>query len=148
MSLKLYSFPREDAAISTDGTLPLSFVFDGRYGGAQDVAVYIRNDDLNKWYDGISVVAVDIAGGRLVDGTEGHSWKLSSSDKPLVQEEWDAFGPGNTLTFTSISIGSALLGDISTYLQFWIRVRIPENYRACNIDGVKLRLSATEHLVS
>jgi hypothetical protein len=149
LALGIYSKPHPDFKLSDDGSWdePLVIPFDGRYGGAIDTDLYIRNDDLSLWYDGIMVVPVDLSNGYYVNGSTGFGWKLIESTQLPVPQAWESVSFGNTLSI-SYDIGTSSLGDIITYLPFWARIYVPRNEPIKTIKVVTLRISATEHLVT
>jgi len=145
MTLAIYTFPIETAAVDSDNLF--SVTFDGRIGGSIDRKLYVRNDNLERWYSSIAVTSVDtgmpIAGG----GTEGWAWRLLEKDIAPTTEEWLVEDPGNTVSLTD-NIGSATEGDTRTYLPFWVRITIPPRVQVQTLTGAVLRISATEGLVT
>ena len=144
MAITVYLSPLEtDQVTALD---PLTITLDGNVGGAIDKKLYIRNDDLERWYDGIVVTAVDSNSPSIVNGSRWN-WKFIEKDIAPVNEEWFNTVAGNSLTL-SAGLGSNTAGDIGTYLPFWLRVTVPEDQRSNNITSVVIRISATEHLVT
>lgn len=146
MSLKLYHLADSDTEIKTYS--PFRITFNGSIGGQLDQKIYIRNDDPERYYQDISVLAVDTSGsGDLTDNSRsGYFWKLAEKDIPLTKEEWDLISFGNTLSLSS-DIGSSEKGDIVTYLPIWVKVSVPSNQAATNITDLSLRVLATEIVV-
>ena len=145
MGLDIYSAPNEDSKFTTQS--PFTVTFDGRIGGAQDKCIYIRNDDTARWYENITVKAVDTVGIDVVDGTqEGFFWKLIEKDVAPSDIEWNELSPGNTLQL-SVDLGSSTSADIVTYIPVWVRVQIPRGQRIQTIKDVVLRLEAQEHVI-
>lgn len=136
MALALYSEPNEDSAFSTDGSLPFTLTFMGRIGGAIARKIYIRNDDLTRYYTNIVITPTSIV----------HSWKLLESDNEPSLEQWDRAISGQALSLSD-SIGSSSQGDAAIYLSFWVQVSIPPEQAATNLTDTKLQISATEGLV-
>lgn len=145
MALGLYSKPVETAKLSEDGdqTTPFYITLDGKEGGAIDSLIYVRNDDISRYYTGITVRAVDTSGGWLTNGTQGFSWKLKEGSIRPLPQQWSSVSDGNTLSLSD-NIGTSMIGDIITYLPIWIRVQIPRNESVATIKTVVLRISATE----
>lgn len=134
MSLAAYTSTSVEDKIDTDH--PFAITFDGRTGGIQEKCFYIRNDNLDSWYNNISV--------SLVDTT--FIWKLLDKDRVPIPEDWETVVPGNTIVLSD-SIGSASLGDISTFLPVWVRIEVPEGTPIQMIDDIIIRLSFTRNLV-
>lgn len=145
MSLAIYLDTSPESRVSS--TNPFVVSLDGEVGGAIDTKLYVRNDDVDRWYSDIQVLPYDSSGNNIVNGNmSGWYWRVLEKDFAPTTEEWLEVDAGNTLTLTD-SIGSSTLGDISTYLPFWVRVAIPRWQLADNITRIILRLSATENLV-
>jgi hypothetical protein len=145
MGLNLYSKPHPDEKLSS--LSPFTVTFDGRLGGSQAKKLYIRNDDATRWYEDITVLAVDAESPSIVDGSsEGYSWKLLEKDLSPSPQEWDQVGNGETLTITS-DLGTASLADTVAYLPLWVRVTTPRNQPISTITSVTLRIAAIEGVV-
>jgi hypothetical protein len=146
MALRIYEQTTETAFLSVDDTFdnPFSVSIDGRTGGVLDFELYIRNDDTTKWYDGISISGGGEVG--LTTGGLGFSLKFKTGNKRPTTEEWGLVGAGVAAAFSD-DIGSDLEGDTTVYLPFWIRIEIPSNQPASTIKGIKLTITATEHLI-
>ena len=147
MAIKVYSKPSVDSALSSYGeqTNPFLITFDGRVGGARETKLYVRNDNLDRYYTGIIIQPYDLGETSIVDGTDEYSWKLYSGDQDPPIEYWIRLEPGNEISLDDI--GSSTQGDISTYLPFWVRVEIPHSRLIDNTTQVYLRLKAQENLV-
>jgi hypothetical protein len=150
MALNLYSIPDESGAFTA--LSPFTVTFDGRTGGSIDRKIYLRNDHPRRWYSNITLEAVDTADNSVrksmvTEGVPGFFWKLAQGDRPLYQEEWELVAKGNNISIAS-NIGSATLGDITTYLPIWIRVRIPENVPISTVTEIVVRVIAKENYVS
>jgi len=148
MALRVYNKPVETAFLSIDQeqTNPFYITIDGREGGAIDSLLYVRNDNIERYYTDITVQAVDLSGGWLTNGTKGFSWKLIEGNQKPLPEEWQATSDGNLLSLSD-DLGTSLIGDIITYLPFWVRVKIPRNENVATIKTVVLRIEATEHYI-
>jgi hypothetical protein len=138
--LGIYELADPSSAYSVSGifTNPLSHTFDGVTGGIVEQKYYVRNDDAAVTYSGITLQAVDTGGFGLVD-SNGYEWKLSAGNDQPLEQEWDSLAAGNT-----ISLAYDGAGDISTYLPFWLRIKVPRGVTVQSFDSVVLRLEATE----
>ena len=146
MALKLYAHP--DAGFPYTDRVPFTTTFDGRVGGSIDKLVYVRNDDLKRWYSDITVQAFDPDGDSMTDNSvPGFNWKLEQSDIELHPVEWGLIAYGNTLYMDS-DIGDSLSGDIVTFLPVWVRVTVPNNLPIQNITDIILRVGGTEHYIA
>lgn len=145
MSLGIYFAPNEDSILSSQK--PFTVTFDGRIGGALDKCIYIRNSNTARWYESITVKAVDTSGTSMVDGSqEGFFWKLIQKDIPPTDIEWDEVSSGNTLQLNT-SLGSSSFADVSTYIPVWIRVQIPRGQDIQTITDIVLRIDAQENAI-
>lgn len=145
MSLSIYDAP--DASAKLDSSNPFTITFDGRIGGSIDKKLYIRNDDSSFWYDEIKVQPVDLIAPDLVDGSElNHTWKLMEKDISPTTEEWALITAGNQLSFSD-NIGTADIGDIITFIPFWVRVKTPRRLSVQTITDIVLRIDARKNLV-
>lgn len=145
MSLGVYSTPNENSVLSSQK--PFTVTFDGRIGGALDRCVYIRNSNTARWYENITIKAVDTSGTDMVDGSqEGFSWKLIQKDIPPTDIEWDEVSSGNTLQLDT-DLGNSAFADIITYIPVWIRVQIPRGQNIQTITDIVLRIDAQENAI-
>lgn len=145
MSLGIYTQPHPDYLVSD--TNPVRFTFNGRYGGAQDQKVYIRNNNDTRWYSSISVQPIDTAGLGRVDGTkDGYECRLIAQDLQPVNLQWDATTPGASISLSNL--GTSTEGDIITYLPFWIRMAIKSNQPIATIKDLVFRITAKENLIA
>ena len=145
MTLGLYNKPEASGLL--DNTQPFTITFDGRIGGIIAKQVFLRNDDIEKWYKDITVVAVNTAGNNLVDGTrDGYFWKLAKSDRELTLDEWALISPGNTLSITD-EIGTDSFGDLITFLSLWVLVVTPSDQSITTNKSILLRINTTEAAV-
>lgn len=145
MALGLYAAP--DASAQLNLLSPFTVTFDGRIGGAQDRLIYVHNDDPTLWYSGITVAVRDVEGVDITDDSvAGWSWRLMSKDIVPTEEEWELVTHGASLSLSS-NLGSAVIGDIITFLPVWVRVQIPRGQAISVIKDVTLRITATENLV-
>jgi hypothetical protein len=145
MALGIYYAPNINSQYNEDR--PFSVTFDGRVGGAQDLCVYIRNDDSTRWYDNIVLTLVDGAAPNIITGVNvGWDWRMMEKSLPPLHEEWGS-SLGIDHLHLSADLGSNSLGDVVTYLPIWVRITIPDDQPIQVINDVVLQISATEHLV-
>jgi hypothetical protein len=145
MSIGFYKSPNPNDLITS--TNPLTFTFDGRYGGMQDKCVYVRNDNANVWYDNIVISVTDEGTEGIVDGSRpGFRWRLKEDYSTPILESWKYIADGADLHLTK-DLGQTDLSDIATYLPFWVHVELPHRLEAKTITSVVLTITAQEHLV-
>ena len=145
MGLGAYKSP--DTADLISSTSPLTFTFDGRYGGVQDRCIFLHNDDARLWYSDIVVSVADTGLLNIVDGSRpGFSWKLTESDLPPQMESWKYITAGASISISE-NLGQDGLSDIVSYLPVWVHVQIAPNLAAQNIKTVLITLTSKEHLV-
>jgi hypothetical protein len=145
MALALYSFPDESAKIID--SKPFTVTFDGRRGGSIQTKIYIRNDDSDRYYTDLQLVAYDTEGDNIVDGSQtGFEWKIIEKDIAPTLQEWEQVSAGNTLS-VSVDLGTSVLGDIITYIPCWIMVNIPRSQPISTITDVVLRIQARESAI-
>jgi len=143
MALGLYSEPKDTALISSDA--PFTVTFDGRTGGQMDQCVYLRNDNLERWYDSIVISISDDGSTDHTDDSEGGWWwKLIQKDIQPANVEWLKVSAGNSLTIDA-DIGSEGAGDIVTYIPIWVRVSVPRSQPIQTIESIVFTVEATEH---
>lgn len=143
MSLGLYLDTTSDSLITSKNKF--SITFDGRIGGTQDKIIYIRNDDITRWYDDITLEAYDSSASNIVNNGRW-SWKLKESDIVPTNEEWANISSGNTVTL-SVDVGSSTYADIVSYIPVWIRVEVPNKQYVQTIETVNFILRAQEHSI-
>jgi hypothetical protein len=139
MALKIYPDEGISDSYSQDGAMTNSFrqAFDGRTGQTRETKLYIRNDNASNTYTGITITPVSLSGRNIVDGTDGYSWKLSAGDTQPTFDGWRAVTEGS-----AISMGA--IDDTTTYLPFWVRIEVPRGAPVETIEGVVLRVAASE----
>jgi len=144
--LDIYESATPTSAFSLAGSFsnPFSVTADGVEGEAVETKVYLRNDSALYYYTGISVQPVD-TGDDIVDGsgaTLGYEWKLYAGDQQPTAEQWDLVAAGNSISLSNL--GSAGTPDTSTYLPFWVRVKVPRWAPVRSYSGVQLRITYTQ----
>lgn len=152
MGLKIYDEVKPDTAFSIEGTFtnPLSHSFNGISGEVIQKRYYIRNDDAGYYYSNIAVQPID-GGDNIVDGigvTDGFMWQLIAGDTQPLEAQWnpELAVPGEAISLGDI--GSSSDGDTRTYLPFWLRITVPRGAIIKSYQGVTLKITATEGLVS
>lgn len=145
MGLKIYAEADPSTSYSTEGdfTNPIAQTFDGTTGTIVYRKFYLRNDNLSRWYEDITLQPD--ASGSWLNGTNGFSWKLIAGDPEPLEAQWELLIPANEVSLGDI--GSAGNGDASTYLPFWIRMEVPQGAPVALNDDMTLVISATEHVV-
>lgn len=137
------------SVLSEDGafTAPLFIGQDGRAGGVTEKKLWVRNDGTpsGKWYDAVTVTPVDTAGGSVVDGTDGYSWKLKAGDTQPTPAEWSLVVAGDPISLADI--GGPGSEDTSSYRPFWVRVEIPKNAPVSTFTDVQLWVDSDQQNV-
>lgn len=146
MGIKIYTEANNAASVSSEDafTKPLLIAMNGKTGGVLQKRIYVRNDELTKSYQGITVKPFS-SYPAFINGTNGMSWKLYAGDIKPTDEVWATISNANTITLPDL--GTISTSDISTYLPFWVKVVIPRSTDAQTIKDVKLQISATETLI-
>jgi len=144
--LKIYDKAGSLTEYSSDGTNPFTITLDASRGGILSKQLFIRNDDIEVYYEDIVISITDTGSISKTDGTNGWSWKLYEGNHHPPLETWYDIAHGNSISLSS-DIGSSIKGDISTYLPFWVRIEIPSNQDIQVVDDIYLTISATEKLV-
>ncbi len=122
---------------STDKFRPY---IDGHGGGTHEEKIYIRNDDLTKWYSHVKLSLVSTAYDGLGElGNSPYSFKFMYGERRPTEAEWDMVIAGDPLEL--FDVGNAEAADISTYHPVWIRVWAAGGQSAHINDTFKLRLS-------
>lgn len=126
---------------------PLTVTANGFRGQTIIKKLYVRNDEIDKWYEDVSVLPVQLVGTpNWIDGSDGHSWKLIGGDTEPTEEEWEAVSAANTINLGAI--GGVGVGDTSTYLPFWVRVVVHERTAIRSLTNVvSLDIEFDEHVV-
>ena len=114
--------------------------------GMRDTKLYVRNSDLNLWFSDIQLSLYEDGTGYSAVAGPGWEMRLLEKDIAPTTEEWLEVGADNEITL-SANIGSSTRGDISTYLPFWIRIKIPRDQEVKNLTSISIRISATKNLV-
>lgn len=148
MSLSIYSSANSTTPLSQAGafTNPFAISFDGRVGGYKESKLYVRNDSSLFYYTGLTLTLDDQTVENVTTATtDGFSWKLFSGDTKPTLNDWINITPSNTITLSDI--GASGDPDSSTYLPFWVYVKVPSNLSVQVFTGVKFLLTGNEVLV-
>jgi hypothetical protein len=151
MGLKLYN-KKDDVFYeisSDDMTNPVTTVHDGRTGDTQTVQLFIRNDDITKWFSNIEISSLDLVDanpyGDVYFSETGWGVKLSSSELEPNEDEWTDISWGNRIMISAI--GADTGADTTTYYPFWYLVTCPPNTNAIIKEDIVLNVSYTENSV-
>lgn len=139
------AFYDEDQVL-LDGSDKFRPYVNGYLGGAHEEIIYLRNDDVSRWYTNITVSLVTTTydgAGEL--GTSGYSFKFMYGERRPTEAEWDTVISGASLTIPDI--GTTVAADTSTYHPVWIRVYVPGNTPASINETFSIRLSYFPRLV-
>lgn len=147
IGLAVYLNADPDTRVSQEGefTNPVNVIIDGKTGSTIQQRLYVRNDDSDLSYSGISVTPIST--GLGITGAAGElSLKLYPGNNQPSEDQWELVSAGNTISVSGV-LGTDELGDTTTYLPFWMRVTSPRNMSVQTELGVKLEVQATEILV-
>lgn len=115
---------------------------DGKIGGADLIKVYIKNDDVSKYY-------VSLKGNIELDLGEYDytSWstKLIAGERQPTEAEWNRVVSG--LDIDLPDIGDIDAADTSTYYPIWIRIYAPGSEGAQIRKTQKLKITGLEKTV-
>jgi hypothetical protein len=152
MGLRLYH--KEDDIFylitsSGDLTQPLVTNHDGKTGDTQSTLVYLRNDDVSKWFSNIVIRPIDLVDanpyGDIIFTETGWGIKLSAgSDEPSLGE-WEDIIWGAEINMEDV--GNDSLADTTTYYPFWFLITCPPNTDAKVKTDIVLNVSYTENAV-
>jgi hypothetical protein len=148
MALKIYTAADPGTALSENGAHTNDFLvaLDGKVGGVLQKKLYVRNDDAAYRFTGISLtVASTETGTSYVNNSLGYSWKFSGGATQPLDLEWELVSDGNTITLPNI--GAAGLPDTSTYLPFWVRIKIPRDVDVRTFLDLQFLLDSTAILI-
>ena len=146
MSVGIYLSADSADLCSQNGlyTKPFSASFNGKTGGIKEFKLYLRNDSLVYYYTDIVLSLDDLNVPTIVDNPLT-SWKLSLGDTRPTSTEWSYISPNNTLT--SPDIGESGAGDISTFLPFWVEIKVPAGRDVSVNTNIRFKITGEEALV-
>lgn len=147
MALDIYTEPSSGTKLSSgDATNPFAITFDGRIGGTKEVRLFVRNDNATVYYTDIELTLSDSDTNDHVDGsTAGFEWKLIAGDAQPTLNDWAHTDAGNEITLPDL--GSSGTPNITSYLPFWVQIKVPRNVDIQTITSIKFELTAVENLV-
>jgi hypothetical protein len=149
MGIGIYTEANSETLLSQDDlfTKPFAITFDGRTGGYKEVKLFLRNDDVTRYYTDLIVSLEDLQDPPVTSRPEdGFVWKLSYGDIKPTFNDWVNTPAANSLTIP-VSIGGLGDPDVSTYLPFWVFIQIPPNLDIQVITGVKFVIQGNEALI-
>ena len=142
--LKVYTSADPSAALSYDGEFgnPLAITFDGVNGGTIERKLYLRNDNITKQYQNITIQPYDNPGveQQITNGSNGYIWLLSAGDQRPLVEQWDLITPASVINLDDIS-------DTTTYLPFWLRITVPAGVPATSFRSASLAITCDEESI-
>lgn len=126
---------------------PMWTSHNGYYGDASEQQFFVRNDNVNRYYEQIQVSlsstgSYDVTGEY---GTSGWSFKLIAGSRRPTEKEWDA--ATNMAPVVLGTLGDTGAGDTNTMLSVWLRVFVPGRTPAQYRNNYVLTLSAQEKVV-
>lgn len=147
MSIGLYTAANNSTLVSSNNSFTNSLLvgINGRLGGVFQQRLFVRNSESNKSYSAISLFVENPVDPTLINGTQNILWKLSAGDTQPTDDIWLDINTGNTISLPNI--GTNLVPDSTTYLPFWLYVRIPRNTNIGTFTGINIVIDANEILV-
>jgi hypothetical protein len=147
MSLGIYTAPDSSSLISQNNTFTnaLLVAVNGRLGGVYQKRLYVRNDESDRSYSDIEVLVENPDDETLIDGTQNILWKLIPGDAQPADDDWMEVTTGNSISLDDI--GTDSVSDSTTYLPFWLYVKVPRNTSINTLTGVNLLINAIEILI-
>lgn len=138
VSSGIYAKYKQDGV--EDGALPITTTHDGVLGESVILKLFVRSSTNTEWFEDISIQPISSVSPSEVDGSSsGFGVKLISGDSEPTEADWDATDYASQITLGDI--GSAVAGDINSYLPFWCRQECPAGTSADNKENTSLRLS-------
>lgn len=115
---------------------PLRTFHDGHLGGSQEKLIYLRNDDVSKYFTNLTVhLAIESYEDLGPFGTTGWGVKFIYGERRPTESEWDEVRAGDAIAIPDI--GSTLIADTFTFHPIWVRVFCPGN------EGAQIRENQT-----
>jgi|SaaInl5LU_22_DNA_1037371.scaffolds.fasta_scaffold00212_9 hypothetical protein len=118
------------------------------FTGEEDVKlIYIRNNDPQFYYTGITVVPsmIDLEEGALFSES-GWSIKLSFGSEQPTEEEWGDILPNTPVSVPNI--GNSSVGNIESIFPIWVRIFCPGHSKPQIKKDLSLKIRFTEKLVN
>ena len=154
MGLNLYYKNSDDEFVlvtnSTDLTSPITTVHDGKLGDTVTMQMYVRNDDITKWFSNISILPVDKIDadpyGDVGYVETGWGVKLNQGAAEPTSGQWDDIDWGSSIIMDDI--GSDGSYNTTTYYPLWYLISCPPNVSAQVKTDIVLKVSYTENAVT
>ena len=125
---------------------PLRTFHDGHLGSSQDKLIYLRNNDVAKYYTNITVHhTINTYEDLGPCGTTGWGTKFMYGQRRPTEAEWDEVRSGDPISIPDI--GSTSIADTFTYHPIWIRVTCPGNESAQARDNQAIQVFFLEQNV-
>lgn len=119
---------------------------DGFNGESNEQIIYIRNDDVARYYTNLVMSYQSLAYDDFgVFGSTGWGTKLMYGERRPTEAEWDLVRSGDPLNLPDI--GTTDLADTSTYHPIWVRVICPGGEVAHIRENQTITLSFFERMV-
>lgn len=132
-----------DSTLAAFTTNPLRTFHDGHLGGAFEILVYMRNDNVTKYYTNNQVFIEVLTYNDFGEfGNSGWSAKLMYGARQPTEAEWDIVRSGDSISIPDI--GTTLAADTSTYHPVWLRIYAPAGEAAQIRDNQRIRLYSFE----
>jgi len=128
-------------------TSALRFTADGNLGASKQKIIYIKNDDLTKYYTNIVLSATstnyeDVLGEWA---ETGFGVKFLYGERQPTETEWDQVKSGESIILPDI--GDSDAADTANYYPIWIRVLIPGKTSAQRKTDIGFKVTASPQLV-
>lgn len=137
-------YDSDKIAFGTTGKLR-SF-HDGFKGQTMEQIIYIRNDDVSRYYTNILVnYESEVYQDLGPFGTTGWGMKLMYGERRPTEAEWDLVRSIDPLSIPDI--GSTDLADTNTYHPVWVRIICPGGEPAQIRESQQLTLAYFERVV-
>lgn len=152
MALDMYTFDEDINDFvkhSKNGIFsnPAQTTHDGTNGEVVEKQLFLRNDDVNFFYDNITLQALPLlktAVGDINFPEAFITFKIQVQNQQPTENEWKAVQSGALTLFPDIgSLGNA---DTS-FKPFWVFVGIPAGTRIQNINDVTIQNEGNENPV-
>lgn len=128
---------------NTDLTNPVWTTHDGQTGGIVTLQLYLKNDDVAKWYSNVTVQPIDLVDaypyGDVGYDETGWGVKLSEGSTEPTIAQWEDIDWGNTITMPDIT-------DAVSYIPFWYLISCPPLIDAKTKTDIVLRTAYTENV--
>lgn len=140
--LKLYGPDMSELSSGNDILYPLVLPFDGTRGGAIVKQLFVRNDNIDRYYTDIILSVIDSSSEDRHLQINWY-WKLIQSSVEPANSRWITA----TSSVSIPDIGTSLNGNDFSYTSVFLRVETPAHIPAQIIENIGLQLTGKEHLV-